>query len=432
MATRSSSIPCPVRAEISTEPGCASSSRRASTPSRRRRPPRASALLTTSSSGRVSAPISAQHGVDGVDLALEVGGRPVDHVDDEVGLEHHLEGGPERLDHLVGQLADEADRVGQQHRLAARQVELAGPRVEGGEEAVLDEDVGLAQAVQQRRLPGVRVPHQRDGALATALAAPPLHPAGAVELAQVGLEAAHPLQQPPAVDLELGLAGTPGADPARLLAQRMCPRPREPRQPVAQQGQLHLGPALGGAGVLGEDVEDHGRAVDGGTAEDLLQVALLRRREVVVEHDRVGVDLEAQLPAAPPPCPGRRRSPGPAACRLCTIRPATSAPAVSTSRSSSSSPASVAAVVPPGNVTPTRTMRSRNSLEIRVSVKADSVGLIGRPQLTGMAHAVAHVHQVHAPCGHGAVPLRWPQCPVRRRPARPAPTTQDRSRRPAA
>ena len=66
-------------------------------------------------------------------------------------------------------------------------------------------------------------------------------------------------------------------------------------QPVAQLGQLHLGLALLGPGVLGEDVEDHRGAVDGGAPEDLLQVPRLGRRQLVVEDDGVGVDLEAEL-----------------------------------------------------------------------------------------------------------------------------------------
>jgi hypothetical protein len=47
--------------------------------------------------------------------------------------------------------------------------------------------------------------------------------------------------------------------------------------------------------VLGEDVEDHRGAVERGATEQLLQVELLRRRQLVVEHHGVGVDREAQL-----------------------------------------------------------------------------------------------------------------------------------------
>ena len=66
-------------------------------------------------------------------------------------------------------------------------------------------------------------------------------------------------------------------------------------QPVAQQRQLDLGLALLAGGVLGEDVEDHRGAVDGGAPEQLLEVVLLRRGELVVEDDGVAVDLEGDL-----------------------------------------------------------------------------------------------------------------------------------------
>ena len=86
----------------------------------------------------------------------------------------------------------------------------------------------------------------------------------------------HPAHEAPAVDLELGLARARGADATGLLAERRAPAAQS-RQAIAQQRQLDLGLALGGARVLGEDVEDHRGAVDGRAAEELLQVALLGR-----------------------------------------------------------------------------------------------------------------------------------------------------------
>ena len=96
------------------------------------------------------------------------------------------------------------------------------------------------------------------------------------------------------VRLQLGLARTPRADATGLLGERP-PGAAQSRQPVLQEGQFHLRLALGSAGVLREDVEDHRGAVDGRSTEDLLQVALLGRREVVLEDDGVGVDREADL-----------------------------------------------------------------------------------------------------------------------------------------
>ena len=99
----------------------------------------------------------------------------------------------------------------------------------------------------------------------------------------------------PAVDLELGLAATlAGADAAALLGEGLALAP-EAGQAVADLGQLDLGLALEAVGVLPEDVEDHRGAVDGRSAEQLLEVALLGRAELVVEHDGVGVDGLAQL-----------------------------------------------------------------------------------------------------------------------------------------
>ena len=57
-----------------------------------------------------------------------------------------------------------------------------------------------------------------------------------------------------------------------------------------QQRHLDLGHALTGSGVLGEYVEDHRLAVHHVAVEGALQVALLSRREAVVEHDNVDVE----------------------------------------------------------------------------------------------------------------------------------------------
>ena len=141
MRLQQASIPSPVRAETITEPGWAASSRRASSAASSSQRPTASALLTTSSSGRPSAPISASTVRTASIWPSKSGAEPSTTWTMQVGLAHHLEGGAEGLDHLVGQLAHEADRVGEQHRLPAGQVELAGPGVEGGEEPVLDQDV---------------------------------------------------------------------------------------------------------------------------------------------------------------------------------------------------------------------------------------------------------------------------------------------------
>ena len=91
------------------------------------------------------------------DLTVGVGGAGVDDVHEVVGERGDLERALERLDETVRQAADEADGVGEQHRLAAGQREPPGRRVEGGEQPVLGEHAGVGEPVEQRRLAGVRV-----------------------------------------------------------------------------------------------------------------------------------------------------------------------------------------------------------------------------------------------------------------------------------
>ena len=116
-----------------------------------------------------------------------------------------------------------------------------------------------------------------------------------------GRKALLQILDPPADDLpvalELRLAGTAGVDataePRHLLAEA-----GEPRHPVLHLRELDLELALARARVPREDVEDHGGAVDDARVEQLLEVLLLLRRELVVEHDEVGAAagaLERQL-----------------------------------------------------------------------------------------------------------------------------------------
>ena len=85
---------------------------------------------STSSTARVISPSSSS------------GDRGIDDVQDQVSQARLLERGAERVDELVGQLADEADRVGQQV-VAAGRPQHAGRRVERVEQAVADADSRL-------------------------------------------------------------------------------------------------------------------------------------------------------------------------------------------------------------------------------------------------------------------------------------------------
>ena len=64
----------------------------------------------------------------------------------------------------------------------------------------------------------------------------------------------------------------------------------ETGQVVAEESQLDLDRTYLGRGVLGEDVEDQRLPVDHVAVEDLLEIALLGRRQRLVEHDNVDVE----------------------------------------------------------------------------------------------------------------------------------------------
>ena len=151
---------------------------RSSSPSR-------SALLRTSSRGFSPAPISSSTSstarMSSCRRSARLGG--VDDVQDQVGEHGLLERRLERLDQLVGQLLDEADRVGEQV-VAAGELEAAGGRVERVEEPVPHPDLGPGQRVEQRRLAGVGVAGEGDPGQRGAVAPRAHHAAVALEPAR--------------------------------------------------------------------------------------------------------------------------------------------------------------------------------------------------------------------------------------------------------
>ncbi len=257
---------------------------------------------------------------------------------DQVGEDGLLERCLECLDQLVRELLDEADRVGEQV-IAARQLEAARGRVEGVEEPVPDPYLGARQRVEEGRLAGVRVAGQRHPRQRGALAPGPHHAPVALEPGQPPAQGGDAVAGEPPIGLDLALARAPGADPAvhpaRAEALEMGPQPAHASQVVLELGQLDLELALGRVGVVGEDVEDHRRAVDHRDPERRLEVALLARRQLVIAGDQVGVeggDLRLQLARA---CRGRNSGRDRAAERCWVVSPAVATPAVRSSSLSS-------------------------------------------------------------------------------------------------
>ena len=117
------------------------------------------------------------------------------------------------------------------------------------------------------------------------------------------LEQRDPPACEPAVGLELRLARAARADAAAETLE-VLPHPAHARQVVLELRELDLQLALGRDGVLREDVEDQLRAVDDSRVERVLEVALLRRVELVVDDHALGARLaEADFSSSSFPLP---------------------------------------------------------------------------------------------------------------------------------
>ena len=260
-------------------------------------------------------------------------------MEDEVGQPGLLQRGPEGVDELVGQLADEADGVGEQVVAPAR-AQNPRRRVQRVEEPVADAGGGAGERVEQRRLAGVGVAGQGDRGQVRALALGAHHRAAGAHPGQAALEGRDAVAGQAAVGLDLGLTRAAGAD-AAAEALQVRPQPAHAGEVVLQLGELDLELALGAVGVGGEDVEDDRGAVDDRHAEGLLEVALLARGELVVTGHEVGVGAPElgldllELAASRGTCWGAGCS------RRWTSSPTAATPEVrSSSRSSVSSPVS--------------------------------------------------------------------------------------------
>ena len=229
-----------------------------------------------------------EHAVDGRLALLDPVRARVHDVQQQVGLDHLLERRAKRGDQRVRQLAHEAHGV-DQHQLAPRpQLYLAHERVERHEELVRHRSAAARERVEQRGLSGVGVAHQghhRRLAPRARLAPGQALAADVLDLATHRLD---PLPDPAAVRLQLRLAGPAGSDPAAEPRQQHA-APRQPRQQVVELRQLDLEPALARARPAREDVEDQLRAVERLALDLLLQVALLGRRELLVEEHQLGL-----------------------------------------------------------------------------------------------------------------------------------------------
>ena len=221
--------------------------------------------------------------------------RRIDDLDEDVGAVDLLEGRPEGVDELVGQLVDEPHRVGDDRGLAIAEADLARRRVERREQLVLGaRDLRTDERVEQRRLTGVRVADDADRGHHPPVPATRRGLALLADLVDPLLHLGDPGPDDPPVGLELALAGAPRADPT-LGPRQVGPQAGEPRQLVLELGELDLEAALVRLGMEREDVEDEPAAVDDLDVQQALERLLLAGRELVVRDQQVEAGLALGL-----------------------------------------------------------------------------------------------------------------------------------------
>ena len=152
-------------------------------------------------------------------LAIGVFVGRVHHVDQQIGVCHLFQRRAERFDQLMRQVPHKANGVADEGLVRPGETQLADRGVQGREQAVLDQNPGVGQGIEERGFACIGVPdkrHRRQPGTAPGFA-PRL--AGARHVLQLVLQLGDPIEDATAICFELCLAGTPGADASAESAQ---------------------------------------------------------------------------------------------------------------------------------------------------------------------------------------------------------------------
>src|ERR1017187_9017951 len=156
------------------------------------------------------------------------------------------------------------------------------PRMVGSSVANMRGDSSTLARVSERRLPRIGVADERTRRDGRGLAPLPLLPANAPHVFQLLLHVPDAPGDLPPVSFKLGFTGTAGANAAAELGH-LHAMPGQPRHHVLQLRQFDLQLAFAGARMPRKNIENELGAVDNPPLDDLLNIALLGRTEIVIE-----------------------------------------------------------------------------------------------------------------------------------------------------
>ena len=176
--------------------------------------------------------------------------------------------------------------------------------IERGKHARRRQHVGLGERIEQRRLPRVRIAHQRHRGHRNRFAPLPLLRPDAAHIFDLLLDVPDAAVDFSPVGFQLRFARSAGADAAAQL-RHFHAASRQPRQHVFQLRQFHLQLAFTSARVPRKNIENQLRPIDDAGVDDALDIALLRRREIVIEENDIRGNRSGTRPQSPPACPCR-------------------------------------------------------------------------------------------------------------------------------
>ena len=112
-----------------------------------------------------------------------------------------------------------------------------------------------------------------------------MHRAVLAHASQITFETCDPLLNAAPINFELCLARTARSNSSRLTRQ-VGPHPGKTRKKILQLSELNLKTAFPGPRATGENIEDELRAVQDLSTRQLLEIASLCRRKLVIEDQR--------------------------------------------------------------------------------------------------------------------------------------------------
>ena len=218
----------------------------------------------------------AEHRVDLAHALPAIAVTGIDEVQNQVGFARLLQRRTERRDQLVRQVPDEAHRVGQHDGASVGQFEAADRRVQRREKLVLDVDARIGERIEQGRLAGIRVAHQRHGGHLGTDSVLAIHRAAGVHVLEPFAQLLDAAADQAAVCFELRFARAAQPD-AAFLPLEVGPAADQARGKVPELRELDLQLAFEAARALCENIQDQACPVEHAAIEFAFEVAFLAR-----------------------------------------------------------------------------------------------------------------------------------------------------------